>query len=464
MYRRCLGPLVIMGLCSACGPADELPQEELSVNVALGTVVTVSWQSEGSSEGWVEFGLPGELDRTTPASAAEEGQHEAVLLGLKPSTGYELRAATLQDGVESYSEVVAVDTGPMDPALPDLSLVWSGSEEVADYQVLSLSDFSGDGSWAVVLDQDLGPTWAYQVPGDAFRARASRFSGDFLVGTFSGEEEQGGGAAPEGSPSGVIYRISPAGDQVEEQQMPGGLVDFVEVEDGLLAGLLEFEFQVDGYEAQIMAEKLVEIDGDGDVRELWSPQGALELDESLLPDGDESFDWTHTNYLSYDSSEQAYYLSMRNLGLVAKVDRASGDLLWLLGDDGADFQLQGEPDLLCIVHSIEPVEGGVLLFDQTMPAANFCPGMSLVELDEDAMTAEQVWSYAPEGCPQVGWGGNAVELADGSRTIDLGCAGRIEGTTAEDELAWSVESPLDFCLGYTSATASLYGQDSGGSR
>ncbi|MDE0524516.1 MAG: aryl-sulfate sulfotransferase [Boseongicola sp.] len=125
-------------------------------------------------------------------------------------------------------------------------------------------------------------------------------------------------------------------------------------------------------------------------------------------------DWTHGNGVAYDESDDSVLVSLRLQDCILKIDRLSGETVWILGDhDGWPARLQGR--LLAPIgenfrwpwHLHNPrvtSEGTIMLFDNGIHGAR--PGQERVafhesfsrgveySVDRDAMSVEQVWSSA----------------------------------------------------------------------
>ena len=124
-------------------------------------------------------------------------------------------------------------------------------------------------------------------------------------------------------------------------------------------------------------------------------------------------DWTHGNGLEYDPRDDSVIASFRLQDAIVKIDRKSGRIKWILGEDTdwgplADRVLKpvGESFRLPY-HSHNPVisaAGTLVLFDNGIfgsrpfskfkqPNETFSRGVEY-EIDEKAMTARQIWQSA----------------------------------------------------------------------
>ena len=125
-------------------------------------------------------------------------------------------------------------------------------------------------------------------------------------------------------------------------------------------------------------------------------------------------DWTHGNGVTYDPKDDSVLLSLRLQDCILKIDRASGEIRWILGDH-ANWRPDLQSKLLDPVgepfrwpwHMHNPritSEGTIVLFDNGIYGAR--PGQERIpfhrsfsrgveyRVDEAHMTVEQVWASA----------------------------------------------------------------------
>lgn len=180
---------------------------------------------------------------------------------------------------------------------------------------------------------------------------------------------------------------------------------------------------------QIIGDKIIEFERDGTVT--WEWNTFEHLDPFRI--GYETFsgywerrgfpgalDWTHGNNLVYDPKDDSWLISLRYQSAIVKVDRATGEFDWILGEPsgwGEELQdklftLEGDARWFYFQHSPTPTpNGNFLVYDNgTFGARPFDPPVPLqetysrvieYELDESNMTAKQVWTSEIPGEEKV---------------------------------------------------------------
>ena len=180
---------------------------------------------------------------------------------------------------------------------------------------------------------------------------------------------------------------------------------------------------------QVIGDKIIEFTRDGEIVWEWNTFEHLDVfrigyetfsgywERRGFPD---SLDWTHGNNLVYDEQDDAWLISLRYQSAIVKVDRESGDFLWILGDprdwdeklQDKLFTLEGDGRWFYFQHSPTPTpNGNYLVYDNgTFGARPFDPPVPLdqtysrvveYELDEENMTAKEVWTSEIPGEEKV---------------------------------------------------------------
>ncbi|MHA2171474.1 MAG: aryl-sulfate sulfotransferase [Candidatus Kariarchaeaceae archaeon] len=164
-------------------------------------------------------------------------------------------------------------------------------------------------------------------------------------------------------------------------------------------------------------------------------------------------DITHGNTIFFDPEEEMLYYNARNTNTFYKINHISREVIWGLGENG-DFQLidkngMTRSNLFYHPHAVEKInEDTFILFDndyqnKTNPAN---PRSRLVEIqiDEDAMTAHEVWSWqAPTEYYSPYWG-DADRLPNGNRMGTFGTlqhpdgnfGARLVEVNSKGEIVW----------------------------
>ncbi len=129
-----------------------------------------------------------------------------------------------------------------------------------------------------------------------------------------------------------------------------------------------------------------------------------------------SRDWSHTNAVVYDPSDDTIVISVRHQDAVIKFSRATGELVWILGnhenwkEPWAKHLLEPVGDLQWQYHQHNSKitdRGTILLFDngnfraspgqEKVPAAENYSRVVEYKVNANAQSVEQVWSYGGPG-------------------------------------------------------------------
>jgi len=212
--------------------------------------------------------------------------------------------------------------------------------------------------------------------------------------------------------------------------------------------------------ARVKGEILVEVNQDGEVVWEWNSFDYLDtdrlpLEQATQQNPDAVFDWLHANSVQYYAEDDSIVVSFRHQSWVIKIDHATGEILWHLGKDG-DFTLananssrnigwfsaQHAPEL----HS----DGTILIYDNGNERAWTNEEFSravMYQLDEDTMTARQIWQYQTDyytdfvGDVDLLENGNILVTAGGQRAHP-GPAQIIEVTQDTPAIeVWKMEIP-----------------------
>ncbi len=127
-------------------------------------------------------------------------------------------------------------------------------------------------------------------------------------------------------------------------------------------------------------------------------------------------DWTHANGLLYNEQDDSLLVSMRQQDAILKIDRASGEIRWILGEPSAwsaklqNCLLKPKGDIRWFYHQHAPTPtpaNTLLLFDNGIyqthpfnpavpPAKSYSRAVEYA-IDEENMTVREVWFSEKQG-------------------------------------------------------------------
>ena len=207
---------------------------------------------------------------------------------------------------------------------------------------------------------------------------------------------------------------------VELTNVPGGHHDFDYNPETDTFMVLEYVFSNtsetwDGY--RILYDKLSEYNRNGDL--IWEWDGRVgfpfnstrhtRLGMNLTFLG--GADWMHSNSFAWDKEEEAIYLNIRNMNVIAKIDYNTKDIVWEAGE-ASNFTIynkEGEivPTIFYSPHGLEKIDNDrFIAFDNDLYNVTNSETMTLegslgysrlleFEIDEVNKTMKELWSWVP---------------------------------------------------------------------
>jgi hypothetical protein len=147
-------------------------------------------------------------------------------------------------------------------------------------------------------------------------------------------------------------------------------------------------------------------------------------------------DITHSNSVFYDADEDIIILNVRNVNTFYKIDHATGEIIWALGEYG-DFTLFDRyglerTSLFYHAHSVEQIDDNrFIVFDndlhnQTKERSRKSRILE-IEINEATMTAQEVWSWTGDLSYYSSWWGDADRLSNGNRLGTFGTEVKLIG-------------------------------------
>jgi hypothetical protein len=300
---------------------------------------------------------------------------------------------------------------------------------------ITIVDPDGDIVWYRTDDRAL----------DFYRARLSR-DGESLIYN---------AASISGDPAddSELVKVKLDGSETTELPVPLLAHDFVELDDGTIAAIVVE--QRDPNDRAQWGNQIVEIDEDGEVTTVWSTWDCFDPEEEP---GDDPNGWTFANALDYDPQEDAYYLGMRSLSSIVKIDRETGECEWVLGLYGSTFEFAQGSARFLHQHQFQVSGDRILVFDNEGSLETESRVLEY-ELDFENDVAREVWSSVSDPVVSSFVLGEPTRLDDGDVFINWGAAGQLERVTAEGESIWKLNASIGFVMGFSSTVPSLYASD-----
>jgi hypothetical protein len=188
----------------------------------------------------------------------------------------------------------------------------------------------------------------------------------------------------------------------------------------------------------------------GEVHFEWHSLDHVGVEESYvapLEDPAYIYDSFHINSIDVDYDDDLL-ISARNTWTVYKVDRATGEVLWLLGGKESDFEM-GEGTRTAFQHDARRQEDGTItVFDNgAHPQVHEQSRAILLRLDEEEMNATLLREYAsPEKVLSTSQG-NAQLLSNGNVMVGWGSAPCFSEFSRDGKMLLNAEFPPE-CESY----------------
>ncbi|MFT5679605.1 MAG: hypothetical protein ACI8RZ_000509 [Myxococcota bacterium] len=417
---------------TACRPTEGLPLSdevfsaiELTLSANMATVVSVDWLAEVEADvrvlSWEEGGevlTSPWSGLTTTNSMTILGHHQLAEVSVQ-----------LETAEGHLSEVQTITTGFVDASLPGLTVVSSGDLEPGYLVVPLLAEEGGGlGSPGVAILDREGYVWAQPKPEVLLLSSASLSPDRTAMWAMGGATMQGW------SRDGVV---------LEEFLVDEAHHDFLFLPDGTIAAVSTRTFSDTAF-----TDGIIERAPDGTTTTVFDLSEHLDdlgIDTNTGNTG--SPDLTHANSLAYDADRDAYLLNLATLPMVLSVDRATGDIQWVIhgaGEVGLSFS---PPSPYTITHQITVIDGGYLQF-VNLTEDSECSRVVEIAVDAANGTAEEVAEYGLESCITVFGLGGVQRLDNGNTLIIWSTGGLIEEYDPSGAVVWSVEADFGSGFGY----------------
>jgi hypothetical protein len=392
---------------------------------------------------------------TTPVVTPLGGGADVPVLGLAASRRYEMHAIAYGPGGETSSSTLQLSTDTLPSDLP--RYVASGTDPDSGFVIFSA------GKYGLAIDNTGRVVWYHHFADGAGLAFLAQPTGRYYTRL---SMQLATAPAP-------WVEIDPLGNVTRTLGCAGGLVprlhDLIALTDGSYWVMCDETRTMDltavggVADARVTGTAIQHVASDGTPLFHWTP-----FDHFAIADGDPrdlvsaNVNWTHGNAIDL-APDGNLIASFRNLGVVAKIDVRTGDVLWRLGGRRNEFSISGAGAPMFVgQHGARVYSPNTLLLLDNLGDAK----QSLAErytLDERALTAQKVRSYgsAPGVVTQIG--GSVQALPRGHTLVSFGTAGRVEEYDSTGSVVWRIEQGAGYVF-RAQRISSLYRPGAGTAR
>ncbi len=431
--------LVTLSLLLACSSTKvDSGIDGLSIDLATdGTlpVADLSWTLDTSVTDATVSAATALVDTADGESwQVDASAGSAVLWGLPPDTDVDVQVVFVIDDAEQESDVATIHTPVADADLPALS-VEGDSARAFDGQLALTANVTSPGAAVMIDGQGRYRWWASVSDSDQVgRARLSRDGTQILAQPVNvhGDDTTG------------LLRFDRHGDVVDTVQIDGQHHDFLELSDGTLVFLVQSLGTASG--RTMIGDKLVEVAPDRTQTTIWDIWDAIPYneDDRWMPDDQ----WSHANTLSFDEATQTYTVSFFGLRALARIDRATGELLWLMGTSDSDFVgADGDTTVLHGSHGFQFLDGSLLAFENGDSSDADSRAVEL-SFDEDEPVMTELWSFAPSPSLYSFSLGDVQRLDSGDTLADFSANGTMIQVDAAGTEQWKLTAGVGGAFGY----------------
>ncbi len=179
--------------------------------------------------------------------------------------------------------------------------------------------------------------------------------------------------------------------------------------------------------ANVVQAIIQELDVEGNVVVQWRALDHIPIIDSYEDLTAPAIRYCHNNSLWIDDDGN-WIVSMRHMSQVIKVNRLTGEVMWIFGGKSNQFTITGDrpenaPTFFSYQHDARRLpNGNISLFDNgTQHTPQYSRGVEY-RLDEVNKTATMVWEYRPQPDIYAGIQGGLQPLENGHRLLGWGSA------------------------------------------
>ncbi len=442
--------LLCLLLCG-CPASGWDPEPQVSLVDEAPTVVRVSWSTDSAVLGQVRFGESVDYDLVTPLDDTPGTEHSALLVGVPANTELHFALVAHDDGGELQGSDHSIVTGGVPASLPAVT-VEQGERSPARFTAIPVvADLPEDEPQVVaVLDDRARWVWATQLPlgYKSLRVRLAPDGGGVVYNAVAIDKESD--LEPR------MIQVDWSGETVLDLDAPALHHDFVLLPDGGLAFLATEPAQVG--EFMMGSDVIMELDSSGNLTEAWALWDHIEEEFGMViePDNlDPSSTLGHANAMQLLDDGAAWLVNFANLGAVARIERDTGDVSWILGSIGDSFPASPEPLPEFRAHEVLLEDDALWLFVNDVQDDE-CSRLWMVSLDHESQQATLLDSYHWDPC-QYTYALGGLNRLDAEHTLMVwSIAGRLEVLDGDLAPVWAAQASLGAGFGYTSSVDTLY--------
>lgn len=433
---------------------------------------TVTFETDLGGEAHVMHSVD-DGDTWIASASVDTSAGEIPVIGLRVASTLKLKVMVTDGGETVESEPIEVETDPPPTGIAPFSLShWVPEDSCLDGGYVLFSTLGQRGSNLGIVDRDGKYVWAYDndAAGTLIgRVRPGRDGASLLWNV-----------ADENRIDDVAYvsRMNLDGSGRIDTRTLNGHHDFVELPDEQTIAWLGYEFRdldlsdlgesdpdpvaadvvYEGPEGLSVAEDAVEVFNLFEPAD-W-PYGITvsgpEMEKCpTVPDANAGFlpeycEYSHANSIGYLPEDDAYLVMFRWLDALVKIDRSTGQLLWVFGGDH-DMFTGNDADRFVHGHFSDAWKDDqglvhVLIIDNH----DADPGDPQEDsrytefvLDESAMTFERTWVYQSDKFESL-LGDIRRMPIDGCDhlLISFSAQGRVVEITRDGNIVWDIGLPL----------------------
>lgn len=452
------------------------PVLTLGPNAMTPLAARVDLETDGPATIEITLSGPGG-DRTVSIGDGTATSHSVPVIGMRPGSSYTVSVSAIAaDGSKSDADApIAIDTPALPDDFPPISLMHCDAERREPGYTLFPTSYVPTmkvperPGYLVIVDREGEIVWWHRHPSTIFKAQRNPVNGNFV---FTADDhviteiDLLGDVQQRYLPQSAIHHGDTDGTEIQTEMLHHS---FSIMPNGNYLGLSLEVREYDGWppddedkDAEGITAKLV-----GDIVVEFTPDGEVVNEFKMLDLVDpyrigygshapfwrfrgypDTYDWSHANAVFYSAQDDTVLVSLRVQDVVLKIDRKSGEVIWLLGDhrgwkepwqdklltpqgDGFEWQYHQHDVSVTPSGTVMMFDNGTargIPFDGRTPAPKNHSRAVEFAVDDAAKTISEQWSYVADSELYSTFVSGSQRLAKtGNTLVDFG------GITKDDD-------------------------------